>query len=92
MFQYATETNKWDKKQHFHNQRATSSNKVKGTWKIIKKNSGNSQSQDRLIKINCSDKLLQNTKEIADAFNKSYTQTVTNLTVKHSDICKSFHY
>jgi hypothetical protein len=32
------------KKQYFHNQIAASSNKVKAAWKIIKKNSGNSQS------------------------------------------------
>jgi hypothetical protein len=52
-------------------------------------NSGNSQSHDTITKINCCVKLLHNTKAIANAFNKFYTQIITNLNTKHSDTCKS---
>jgi len=47
-----------------------------------KKNSGNSLSYDIITKINCSDKLLNNTKDTANAFNKFYTQIVTNSNTK----------
>ena len=78
------------KKQYFHDQIATSSNKVKVAWKIIKKkNSGNSQSYDTITKVNCVDKLLNNPKDIANAFNKFYTQIVTNSNSKHSDTHKA---
>jgi hypothetical protein len=40
------------KKLYFNNQIITSSSKVKIAWKIIKNNSGNSQSCDTFIKIN----------------------------------------
>jgi hypothetical protein len=77
------------KKQYCHNQTATFSNKVKAAWKIIKKKiSGNSQSYD-ITKINCGDKLLNNPKDIAYAFNKFYTHIVTNSYIKHSDMGKA---
>jgi len=38
-----------------------------------KKKSGNSQSYDIITKINYGDKLLNNTKDTAKAFNKFYT-------------------
>ena len=63
------------KKKYFHNQIATYSNMVKAAWKIIKKrkNSGNSQAYDTITKINCSNKLLNNTKDTANGFNTFYT-------------------
>jgi hypothetical protein len=45
---------------------------------IYKKNSSNSQAYDTITKINCGDKLLNNPKDIANAFNKFYTQITTN--------------
>jgi hypothetical protein len=77
------------KKQYFHNQIAASSNKVKAAWKIIKNSSGNSQPHDTITKINCEDKLLNNPKDIANAFNKCYTQTVTNSVINHTDMHKA---
>jgi hypothetical protein len=66
---------------------ATSSNKVKAARKIIKK-SGNSRSHDTITKINCGDKLLNDTKDNGNAFTNFYTEIVTNLNNKHN-ICKS---
>jgi hypothetical protein len=77
------------KKQYFHNQIVTSSNNVKAAWNIIKNNSGNSQSYDIITKINCGDKLLNNTKDIAKAFNKFYIQIVTNSNIKHGEAYKT---
>jgi len=54
-----------------------------------KKKSGNSQSYDIITKINCGDKLLNNTKDTANAFNKLYTQIITNINSKHSDTYKA---
>ena len=54
-----------------------------------KKSSGNSQSYDTITKINCEDKLLNNPKDIANAFNKFYTQIVSNSNIKHSDMCRA---
>jgi hypothetical protein len=71
--------------QTFHNQIATSSNKVKAAWNIIKNNSGNSQTYEIITKINCGHKLLNNPKDTANAFNKFYTLIVTNSNIKHSD-------
>jgi hypothetical protein len=42
-----------------------------------------------ITKINCGDKLLNNTKDIANAFNKFYTQIVTNSNTKHGDTYKA---
>ena len=77
------------KKQYFHNQIAASSNKVKAAWKIIKNSSGNSQPHDTITKIDCEDKLLNNLKDIANAFNKFYTQRVTNSIINHTDMHKA---
>jgi hypothetical protein len=42
-----------------------------------------------ITKINCGDKLLNNPKDIANAFNEFYTQIVTNSNNKHSDMHKT---
>jgi hypothetical protein len=42
-----------------------------------RKRNGNSPSYDIITKINCGDKLLNKTKDIANAFNKFYTQSQT---------------
>ena len=52
------------KKQFFHKQVVTSSNKVKTVWKIIKENSGNSQQVDTINRIKCGNALLQNLKTL----------------------------
>jgi hypothetical protein len=54
-----------------------------------KKKSGNSQSYDIITKINCDDKLLSKTKDIANAFNKFYAQIVKNANTKHGDMYKA---
>ena len=77
------------RKQYFHNQIAASSNKVKAAWKIIKNSSGNSQPHDTITKINCEDKLLNNPKDTANAFNKFHTQTVTKSIIIHTDMHKA---
>jgi hypothetical protein len=66
-----------------------SSNKVKTAWKIIEGNSGNSYHDDIITKINCGNMSLENPKEIANAFNKYYTNIITNLNIKYSDTCKA---
>ena len=57
-----------------------------------KKNSGNSQSCNTITKINCGDKLLNNSKEIANAFNKFHTQIVTNSNINTVICTKPHHY
>jgi hypothetical protein len=74
------------KKQFFHKQVAALSNKVKTAWKIIKGNFGNSYYDDTTTKINYGNASLINPKEIANAFNKCYTNIITNLNIEHSDM------
>jgi len=58
------------KKQYIRNQIEISSNKIKTAWKIIKDNSGIPQANSIITRINCDDRTLSNTKDIANAFNK----------------------
>ena len=76
-------------KQSFLKQIAASSNKVKTAWNIIKNNSGNPHYNDTINKINCENRLLKDSIEIADAFNEYYISTTTNLNIKHSNIGKA---
>jgi hypothetical protein len=46
-------------------------------------------SYNKISKIKCGDKLLNNTKDIVNAFNKFYTHIVTNSNIKHSDMYKA---
>jgi hypothetical protein len=73
----------------FYKQVAASSNKVKTAWKIIKDTSGKPHYDDTINKIKCENGLLKNPKETAEAFNEYYINTITNLNIKHSDICKA---
>jgi hypothetical protein len=77
------------KKQFFHKQVVTSSNKVKTAWKIIKENSGNSQQIVTINRIKCGNALLKNPKDIANAFNKYYTNITSSLNIKHNDTGKA---
>jgi hypothetical protein len=54
-----------------------------------KNNYGNLQSCDVITKRDYEDKLLNNPKDIANAFNKFYTHIVTNSNIKHSDTYKA---
>ena len=77
------------KKQYFHNQIAISSNRIKTAWKIIKDNSGIPQANNIITKINCDDRTLSNTKDIANAFNKYYTQIAAKLGTENGDANKT---
>jgi hypothetical protein len=75
------------KKQFFHKQVAA--NKVKETRKIIKEKTGNYHHDDSINKITCGNTVIKNPKEIANAFNKYYTNIITNLNIKHRDTHKA---
>jgi hypothetical protein len=47
------------------------------------------KSDDTINKIKCGNTLLKNPKEIANAFNKYYTNIIKNLNIKHTDTCKA---
>jgi hypothetical protein len=61
------------KKEFYHKQVASSSNKVKTAWRIIKENLGNPQHADSIHKIKCGNVLLKKPNDIANAFNRYYT-------------------
>ena len=58
-------------------------------WKIIKENSYNHYQDDTITKIKYDNVLLQNPKEIANAFNNYYVNITTKLNIKHSDVHKA---
>jgi hypothetical protein len=68
---------------------ASSSNKVKTAWRIIKENSGNPQHADLINKIKCGNLLLKKPKDIANAFNRYYMNITSSLNIKHNDMGKA---
>jgi hypothetical protein len=56
------------KKQSYHKQTAASSNAIKTAWDIVKENSGNICPDGSVTKIKYGDTLLDNPKEIANAW------------------------
>ena len=58
-------------------------------WKIIKENSYNHYQDDIITKIKYDNVLLENPKEIANAFNNYYVNITTKLNIKHSDVHKA---
>jgi hypothetical protein len=73
------------KKHFFHKQIATSSNKIKTTWRIITDNSGNTKHTDIIDSMKCGNVLLNNPKDIANAFNNYYTIITSSLNIKHNN-------
>jgi flagellin-specific chaperone FliS len=67
------------KKNFFHNQIAISQNRIKTAWRIIKKNTGTTQHIDIIDSLKCGDMLLKNSKDIATAFNKYYSNITSQL-------------
>ena len=63
------------KRQYFYNLIATSSNRVKTAWRIIRDNSGITPHPDTIDSLNCGNTLLKNPKDIAHAFNSHYSNT-----------------
>jgi hypothetical protein len=72
------------KKQFFHKQIVTSSNKVKTTWQIITDNFGNTKYTDIIDRMKCGNVLLNNPKDIANAFNNYYTNITSSLNIKQN--------
>jgi hypothetical protein len=76
------------KKQFFQRQIATSTNKVKTAWKIVKENTASTR-HDSITKMKiggtCSDK----PREIANALNNHYVRITDNINVKKVDCSKA---
>jgi hypothetical protein len=73
-------------RQYFHNHIATSSNRVKTAWRIIRDNSGITPHLDIIDSLNCGKILLKNPKDIAHAFNKHYSNISVSLGIKHTNM------
>jgi potassium voltage-gated channel Eag-related subfamily H protein 8 len=73
---------KESKKQYFHNLIASSSNRIKTAWRMIRDNSGTTPQFDRIDSLICGNMLLKNPKDIAHAFNNYYSNISVNLGIK----------
>ena len=73
------------KRQYFHNLIATSPNRVKTAWRIIRDNSGITPHPDIIDSLKCGNTLLKNPKDIAHAFNSHYSNTTASLGIKHNN-------
>jgi hypothetical protein len=72
------------KKQLYYNQLAAASNKTKTAWQLVKDNTCNHYHDDIITKINTDNVLLENSEEIANAFNDYYINITTKLNHKQS--------
>jgi hypothetical protein len=77
------------KKQSFHQQIATSTNKIKTAWKIVKENSGNICPDGSITKMKYRGMLLDDPTEIANALNKHYINITENINIKNTDGSKA---
>jgi hypothetical protein len=81
------------KKQFFHKQIAALTNKVKSTWRIITNTKGNSKHTDTIDSVKCGNILLNNPKDIANAFNNYYSNITSNLDINQINLGKEvFRY
>ena len=74
------------KKQYFHNKIATSTNKIKTAWKIIKRNSGDQQKLNAITEIYYKDEGLTNINDTEHAFDQYYTKEIANINTSQSDM------
>ena len=70
------------KRQYIHNIIASSFNKAKTAWRIIRENSGVTPHLDIIDDLNCGNSILRNPKDIAHAFNNHFSNVSISLGTK----------
>jgi len=70
------------KRQYIHNIIASSFNKAKTAWRIIRENSGVTPHLDIIDDLNCGNSILRNPKDIAHAFNNHFSNISISLGTK----------
>ena len=73
------------RKQSFHKQITTSTNKIKTAWKIVKETLGNTSPDGSITKIRCRGTLTDDPTEIANALNKYYINITENTNIRNTD-------
>ena len=75
------------KKLYYNTLIKTSVNKIKTTWNIVRENTGKIQDLNGISEINLGNEIVEDSREIAYAFNKYFLSTVENLSLNHSNQC-----
>jgi exonuclease III len=73
------------KKNFFHSQIETSQNRITTAWRIIRENTGITPHTDIIDSLKCGDMLLKNSKDIATAFNKHYSNITSILGINKTN-------
>jgi hypothetical protein len=73
------------KKLYYNTLIKTSANKIKTTWNIIRENNGKIQDLNGISEINLENEIVEDSREIAYAFNKYFLSRVENLSLNDSN-------